>query len=115
MGVVECSKIWRANSRLAYNTTGVFILGAGEGPHGRWIDFLSRIIDKSTSYAITIMEGVLARLDLSSTTQIAVWADAGSHFKSYEMLAFLGLKVVEQARCPVRAYYGLGGHFKISL
>ena len=111
-GPVEIGPIWFAGSRLAYSTCGIKVWGAGQHNNGEWFIYVSRVVDKSCRYSMSILIDVLGRLNFEGVTDVTIWSDAGTHFRSYQMMGTICKHVMETYRCNFQLNYGLEKHFK---
>ena len=111
--------MWYANSRLGVTTWSCKVWGAAAdqmGVQAAWFTQLSRIIERTSSFAITLLLDVIHDLHtagrLEGTRRLKIWSDLGPHFKSFQMLGTLLHTVPERYKVSVTICYGLESHFK---
>jgi hypothetical protein len=69
--------MWFARARLGFSTQAIFAIGCNIGAPGEWTIQVSRVLEKSSLFAVAGIQSVLARLNLEGVEQISVWTDAG--------------------------------------
>ena len=95
-----CSiKVWRLNS----------LTGKVES---EWLTYAGIVLEKSTAYAVTILEHALKHISLVDCTGIVIWSDKGGSFKSYEMLGTCAGKVMADICKDCEIDYGESQEFK---
>ena len=106
IGPLESGPMWYAQARLAVTTWGCLVWGQGVAAEKEQHIYLSRVMDRTGPYTIALLDDLLGRLDLSGTTDIQLWSDTGTHFRSYQVLGTIGVEFVNKYRKNFHPAYG---------
>ena len=90
-------------------------LGQKQGPQGQWFCYLSRITDKSSWYAVSILQDLVGKLNFDGVHTFSVWSDCGTHYRCRQRLWAAGfwlmntVKTLRVSRCEFTAeHHGKG-------
>ena len=77
VGPVETNKVWYARARMGVHNIAFYVWGAAVGPRGEWFILSTRIAEKPVQLSVALLRELLQKLDLSTTTTLHWWSDAG--------------------------------------
>jgi hypothetical protein len=101
---------WFAMARLAYSTTAVHCWST---EINEWWTYLSRCMEKSAPYPLSIVWDLLPRLPMTNVHTIVFWLDGATHYKNSSMMATTGWCMLEAFKLSCcRLEYGCPKHFK---
>ena len=106
IGPEESGPMWYAQARLAITTWGCMVWGQGVADENEHHIYLSRVMDRTAAFTIALLDDLLGRIDLSGTTDILLWSDVGTHFRSYAVLGTVGIDLVDKYRTNIHPNYG---------
>ena len=92
----EMTGVYFAKARL--NTSFLTIKQWRAGakcPRVAWKSYLGRVLEKTTTYAMTCFRHALSTTDLTAMHTLDVWSDMGPSFHSYEMLGTVCVDIFE--------------------
>jgi len=115
IGPAEVGAQWYANARLAVGICGFYVWGESMGERGEWYLYCSRVIERDSVYTMALLWDLFERIKLEnrdSVEKLVSWADAGTHFRSYKVLASLGVLVPDTYRKHVTINWGPEKHMK---
>jgi hypothetical protein len=93
------SKIWFAQSRLAYSTTGFKIWARPDdvGETNEVITIVSRIMEKGTAYVVAMIREIFdGRPDLQRYANVCFWADGAPNLKNARLFGTIGFSLLER-------------------
>ena len=105
----EMNGAYYANARL---NTSVCSVRIWTNSYIRWRTYCSRVLEKSSAYAFSILQDVLAHLELEKISKICIWSDGGPSFKSYMTLGTIAKTLVHQYRRTFEVNFGCEMEFK---
>ena len=116
LGTEEVGPLWYARSRLAQANCGCFVWGEGQPTLGKYISILSRVLEKTAEYTISILWFVLGHINLETTSKLVWWFDCGPHFRAYNvlgtLLTYISEAVMAKGVKVVEVNFGCGSHMK---
>ena len=82
-----------ADNRLAYTLFTAMVWGEAFRGKRHFFTYVSRIVERTPTFTVALLQDLVKRLDLSTTTHIGWWSDVGGHFRAYEVfgLSFLAV------------------------
>ena len=112
IGPNEVSELWYANSRLGYTTLTAIVWGMAFPGTKHYFTYISRIVERTTTFTNAIIQDLVRRLPLATTTDMGWWSDVGPHFRAYKVLGSIGYGLVDQLRIHQHVMYGVESHMK---
>ena len=116
LGPEEIGPLWYARSRLAQANCGCFVWGEGQPTLGKYISILSRVLEKTAEYTISILWFVLGHINLETTSKLVWWFDCGPHYRAYKvlgtLLTYISEAVMAKGVKVVEVNFGCGSHMK---
>jgi hypothetical protein len=112
IGPVETSPMWYARNRLGVTTWGCRVWGSGASTNGDWWCYLSRVVERTGSFTVTLLRHLLSSLDLSGSTNVCAWMDCGKHFRNRVVLGTVANNFVSEFRKHFHLRFGFESHFK---
>ena len=113
-GPDESGPMWYAQARLAVTQWAAMAWGActaGE-KEVEWHVVLSRVMDRTASFSISLIDFLLEKVDLSGTTDLCIWSDVGTHFRNWAYLGTIAHKYPEKLKINTHVKWGPEAHFK---
>ena len=89
IGPDEVGDLWYANNRLGYTTFTAMVWGEACGGRRHYFTYISRVVERTTTFTVALLQGLVKRLDFSTTTHIGWWSDVGVHFRAYKVFGLL--------------------------
>ena len=116
IGPQEMGPLWYARSRMAQANCGIYMWGHNCPAKGRYISLLSRIIDKTSEYTLSIIWYLVEEYKLDEADELVIWTDCGPHYRSYKVLGSCLMLLPEHfAFSAVEYNFGCEHHFKTML
>ena len=85
IGPNEVGDLWYANNRLGYTTFTAMVWGAAFEGKRHFFTYITRVVERTTTFTVALLQDLVTRLDLSKTTHIGWWSDVGVHFRAYKV------------------------------
>jgi len=89
IGPNEVGDFRYANSRLGYTIFTAMVWGEAFRGRRHFFTYVSRVVERTTTFTVALLQDLVKRLDLSTTTHIGWWSDVGVHFRAYKVLGLL--------------------------
>ena len=114
LGPITCSKDWYARARLAVNTMGFYVKGAGVEGGPLAVFVFSHIVEKPWQLSAAMCTKFLRHhLPVSDLRQkIVWWCDCGPHFRSTLFLCWMATMLMGEAKNNFTVRFGPEQHFK---
>ncbi len=96
MGPKEESSWWWAQCRIAFSIFACKVWSRGR--EATWYCYISRVMDKSGWFPVTMFKDIASRIDWSGISTCTLWADTGTHFRCRQVLQFFAQGLLEQVR-----------------
>ena len=111
MGPQEGGRWWYANARLSVNVLVFYVWGSNVAIPG-YYTHLSDVLNHTPDYAIACLEDLSGRFSLHGVTDLALWADVGTHFRAARMWGYLLDYLPVKRKINTYANYFPDGHGK---
>ena len=85
IGPNEVGDLLYANNRLGYTTSTAMVWGAACGGGRHLFTYVSRVVERTTTFTVALLQDLVRRLDLTSTKNIGWWSDVSLHFRVDEV------------------------------
>lgn len=105
-GPSESGPMWYAQARLACTIWGCRVWGAATNGEVHYRVFMSRVMDRTGVFSVALLDELLTLYDWTTTKDLVIWSDVGTHFRNYEVLGTAACKYTEQLKCNVHYNYG---------
>jgi len=115
IGPAEVGEQWYANARLGVGICGFYLWGESLDERGEWYLYCSRVLEHNSEYTMALVWDLFERIQLKhrdSVVKLVSWADTGPHFRSYKVLASLGVLVPETYKKNIVVNWGPEKHMK---
>ena len=114
LGPLTRSKDWHAGSRLAVNTMGYYVKGAGVESRPLAVFVFSNIVEKPWQLSAAMCTKFLKHLLPVSDQRerIVWWCDCGPHFRSTRFLYWMATQLMSVAKNNFTVCFGPEQHFK---
>jgi hypothetical protein len=121
IGPTQCGAEWYAGSRQGYSTCGSYCWSSttDEMAKGKYICQLSRVVEKSSAYALACMMDTMEKLEkmgwLDGQVAIQIFVDCGPSFRSREWISTILYKLPDRWRRNTFLNFFLESHGKTQL
>ena len=89
IGPNEVGDLRYANNRLGYTTFSAMVWEEAFRGRRHIFTYISRVVERTTTFTVALLQDLVKRLDLSTTTHIGWWSDVGVHFRAYKVFGLL--------------------------
>lgn len=111
VGPKEGGRWWYANARMSVNVFVAYLWGDGVEVPGYYV-YLSDVLDHTPEYAIACLDDLLGKVFTSTVTDVALWADVGTHFRAARMWGYWLDTMPVAKQVNAQANYFPDGHGK---